>query len=109
MERNEYSVVSLDTELDECEEVFEYVDKEAEEIRLRRIRKIKLASLVVIFIVSIGVLVFSVIHDLHLRTVLEVEEFICQENDWECLDLLCPQGMEWDGAEQKCQPISGTC
>ena len=110
MKSNEYRVVSLESEI--LEETYDYVDKEAEEKLLARKRFIKLVCIPLVFIISFGFLTFSVVHDVQARASSEqqLEKIVCQENDPECLALLCPEGMEWDEGAGRCQELRGyTC
>ena len=107
MGSSNYSIVILESEI--VEEMYDYVDKETEEKLLARRRFIKLVCIPLVFIISFGFLTFSVVHDVQARarSDQELEKVVCQENDLECLTLLCPVGMEWDGVDHRCQELKG--
>ena len=85
------------------------IDKEAEEKLLARRRCITLILIPLVFIISFGFLTYSVVHDVQARarSDQQLEKIVCQENDQDCLALLCPVGMEWDGMANRCQEIKG--
>ena len=71
-----------------------------------------MVSIPALFLLSCGVLTTSVVLDVQARASgdLEWEEFSCQENDADCLALLCPDGMGWDMVADKCRELPGyTC
>ena len=88
------------------------LDRKVEEKRLSRRRCITLLSIACVFLTSCAILTISVVHDVQARAGddLEWEEFACQENDEDCLTLLCPEGMGWEGAGGECRQLPGyTC
>jgi hypothetical protein len=106
MKGKDYITVRLNSD---HEDVCDHVDKEVEEKRLARRRCITLVSIAALFLISAGILTVSVVHDVQARAEgdLEWEEFSCQQNDLDCMDLLCPKGMIWDIAKSKCKEMSG--
>ena len=114
MAGSDYSTIRLNSDIheDECDDDDDHVDREGEETRLARRRCITLISIAALFIISAGILIISVVHDVQARARgdLEWEEFACQQNDLDCLALLCPEGMDWDMLAGKCKEMSGyTC
>ena len=110
MQSNNYSIVSLESDL--AEDVYDYVDREAEEKLLARRRCIKLVCIPLVFIVSFCCLAFSVVHDeeARARSDQQLEKIVCLENALDCLSLICPVGMEWDDEAGRCQELRGyTC
>ena len=111
MESNGYSIVSLDREIHE--EMADHVDREAVEKRLARRRCLKLVAIACVFLICSGILTISVVHDVQARAGDDLEwdtQFACQENDEDCLTLLCPEGMGWEGAGGECRQLPGyTC
>ena len=107
MKSIEYSIISLESEI--LEEMYDYVDKEAEEKRLARRRCITLVCIPAVFIISFGFLTFSVVHDVQARARSDqkLEKVTCQENDMDCLTLLCPDGMGWDSEADMCRELPG--
>ena len=110
MKSNKYSIVSSESEI--LEDMNNYVDSEAEEKLLARRRCIKLVCIPLVFIISFGFLTFSVVHDVQARakSYKHLQKVDCQENDLDCLALICPVGMEWDDGAGRCQELRGyTC
>ena len=107
MKSNNYSIISMHSEIheEECDDV----DHEKEERRLARRRWIKLVSIGAVFLICGVILTLSVVHDVQARAGgdLEWEEFSCQENDEDCLTLLCPEGMGWDVKGGQCEQLPG--
>ena len=94
-----YSIVTVDSEIHEDED--DHVDREEEEKILTRRRWLKLASIVIVFLVCGLILAMSVVHDVEARAGddLEGEEFTCPDNNDACVSLLCPEGMVWEVEE----------
>ena len=66
MRSNNYSIVSLESEI--LEDIYDDVDKEPEEELLARRRCIKLICIPLVFLIFFGTLTFSVVHDVQTRT-----------------------------------------
>ena len=63
-------------------------------------------SLVTIFSVTAIMLVTSVV--IEERTSHTVyQEIVCQETDIQCIQLLCPQGWQWDNNKGECKIMEG--
>eukprot|EP00092_Neocalanus_flemingeri_P061443 GFUD01073863.1.p1 GENE.GFUD01073863.1~~GFUD01073863.1.p1 ORF type:complete len:170 (+),score=56.54 GFUD01073863.1:90-599(+) len=110
MAAKDYISLRLNSEIHE--EDCDYVDREVEETRLARRRWITIVTIAAVFLVSAVILLISVVHDVQARNRgdLEWEEFSCQQNDLDCLALLCPDGMSWDMVAGKCKEVTGyTC
>ena len=90
MRSNNYSIVSLESEIPE--DVYGYVDKHTEEKLLARRRCITLVCITLVSIISLGFLTFRVVHDVQARASSDQQlaKIFCQENDLDCLALLCP-------------------
>ena len=108
MKSSNYRSVSLESDLQE-ERCDDHVDMEGEESRLARRRCFTLFTIVALFLVSAGILLISVVQDVQARASgdLEWEEFSCQQNDVDCLTLLCPEGMEWNMTTGQCKEMEG--
>jgi hypothetical protein len=110
MKSNTYSIVSLESGI--LGDIYDDTEKEAEEKLLARRRCIKLFCIPLVFIISFGFLTFSVVHDVQARARCDqhLQKIVCQENDLDCLALICPVGMEWDEEAGRCQELIGyTC
>ena len=101
----DYSTLRLESDHEEfCDEE----ERKEEETRLRRRRWFTLICISSLFLISATILTLSVVHDVKARAKdPEWEEFSCKQNDPECLDLLCPDGMVWDTLQDKCREMPG--
>merc|ERR1712062_477853 len=72
---------------------------------LEQRRKVKLSIIIMIFLISIGVIIYSVIHDVRRRngSLIHLETLVCSQNDLECLSQLCPLSMRYNSEEDRCQ------
>ena len=89
---------------------------------LQQRRKVKLSIIIMIFVISIGVIIYSVIHDIRRRngkmlsilkqtysvfsftgSIIHLETLVCSQTDLECLSLLCPVSMIYNSEEGRCE------
>ena len=92
----------------ECEEGEELVVHRGRIENLLTARRVlKIAAILLVFLVSASILVASVIYDLAARRSLEFEEFSCSASDSSCLLSLCPKGMVWQTEQQTCSNTHG--
>jgi len=74
------------------------------ERNLQRRRQIKLAAILLGFVLSLVLLTYSVLVDVNnKKNVSMLEEIICSENDDHCLSLLCPVSMRLNPDTQRCE------
>merc|ERR1711918_322571 len=76
------------------------------EKNLEQRRKFKLSFILLIFLISIGAIIYSVIHDMKRRhggNVRHLEKLVCADTDEECLGQLCPLTMTYDRLKDRCQ------
>ena len=96
MESDSCSIVSFES--DDVDEMFDYVDQENEEKVLTRKRNIKLAFILMMFLISLTLLTLSVLHDVKAESVTD---------EGEELDFVCPPGMSWCVTMARCMVEKG--
>ena len=101
MYNTQVSIVSVND--DTYEMLLDDFERISAEKYLARRRCLKLIGIPVVFIISFGLLLFSVLHD--NRSIAYEEDQGCELED--CQELWCPVGMSWMGKQRGCEVITG--